>query len=83
MPLNRSKSMTRKIIHSKPDYILEAEIVDAPPGLALNLYTIWPQARTDRSQHRILNINLPTEGMSALGDFIKQSVAARGGDNHG
>jgi hypothetical protein len=74
--------MTRKIIHSRPDYILEAEIVDALPGLALNLYTIWPQARTDRSPHRILNINLPMEGISALGDFITQCVAARGG-NHG
>lgn len=74
--------MTRKIIHSKPDYILEAEIVDAPPGLALNLYTIWPQARTDRSPHRILNINLPTEEMSDLGDFIKQSVATNSGSIH-
>jgi len=66
--------MTRKVIYQRLDYILEAEIVDARPGLALNLYTVWPQARTDRSPHRILNINLPKEEMTALGDFIKENA---------
>ena len=39
--------------------------------ISVSVYSVWPQARTDRSPHKLFNINLPKEAMDKLGDAFK------------
>ena len=39
--------------------------------VCVNLYSVWPQARTDRAPHKLLNVNLPKRIMDKLGNAIK------------
>jgi hypothetical protein len=52
-------------------YELHAEIMQTGDMVSLNIYSVWPKARTDRSPHRILNLNLPKDAMECLGEFVK------------
>lgn len=60
-----------KAIFVRPHYELHAERKQIGDLVSLNIYSVWPQARTDRSPHKLLNINLPEPEMSALADYIK------------
>jgi len=60
-----------KAIFVRPHYELLAERKQTGDSVSVNIYSVWPQARTDRSPHKILNINLPKPEMDALADFIK------------
>jgi len=64
-----------KAIFIRPHYELYAERTQTDDAVSLNVYSVWPQARTDRSPHKILNINLPKPEMDALADFIKGTLA--------
>jgi len=69
MPLNRRNNM--KAILARPDYELYGERQETGDSVSVNIYSVWPQARTDRSPHKIFNINLSRPEMEALADFIK------------
>jgi hypothetical protein len=60
-----------KAILVRPHYELYAERQETVDLVSINIYSVWPQARTDRSPHKIFNINLPKSEMEALADFIK------------
>jgi len=60
-----------KAIFTQPHYELHAERKQTGDSVSINIYSVWPQARTDRSPHKIFNINLPAHEMNALADFIK------------
>lgn len=60
-----------KAISLRPHYELHAERVQDGDSVSVNIYSVWPKARNDRSPHKILNLNLPKVDMDALGDFIK------------
>ena len=60
-----------KAIFVRPHYELHAERNETVDLVSINIYSVWPQARTDRSPHKILNINLPKSEMVALANFIK------------
>ena len=66
-----------KAILARSDYELYGERQETGDSVSVNIYSVWPQARTDRSPHKLFSINLPKSEMEALGDFIK------GGENHG
>jgi len=69
MPLNRIRNM--KAILVRPDYELYGERQETGDSVSVDIYSVWPHARTDRSPHKIFNINLPKSDMEALADFIK------------
>jgi len=60
-----------KAILARPDYELYGERLETGDSISVNIYSLWAQARTDRSPHKIFNINLPKADMEALADFIK------------
>ena len=60
-----------KAIVVRPNYELHAERHDAADLVSINIYTVWPHARTDRSPHKILSLNLSNSEMDALADFIR------------
>jgi hypothetical protein len=60
-----------KAISIRPHYELHAERVQQGDSVSLNIYSVWPQARNDRSPHKILNLHLAKAEMDALGAFIK------------
>jgi hypothetical protein len=62
-------------IFVRPHYELHAERKQTGDFVSVNIYSVWPQARTDRTPHKILNINLPKSEMDALADFIKGELA--------
>ena len=64
-----------KAIFIRPHYELHAEREQTGDSVSVNIYSVWPQARTDRSPHKILNINLPKPEMDALADFLKGELA--------
>ena len=60
-----------KAILARTDYELYGERQVTGDLVSINIYSVWPQARTDRSPHKLFNINLPKSEMESLADFIK------------
>jgi hypothetical protein len=46
--------------------------IDIKPGdiTSITISSVWPQARTDRSPHVLLNLNLPPESLKALREAL-------------
>lgn len=52
----------KKLIYSRPDYELYLETHKVSEGITgIVLTTRWPQARTDREEHKILNLSVPDD----------------------
>ena len=60
-----------KAIFIRPHYELHVDRKEEKNVVSVDVYSVWPQARTDRSPHKLLNLNLPKPEMDALADFIK------------
>ena len=58
-------------IYKRPDFELYAERKVTGEVVSVSVYSVWPLARTDRSPHRIFNINLPKEAADKLADVFK------------
>lgn len=37
---------------------------------SITISSVWPQARTDKSPHKLLNLNLPPESLKALRELL-------------
>lgn len=59
-----------KLVFATPLYELYAERKEIKDVVSITLYSVWPKARTDRSPHKLLNINLPDHAVKALGKYI-------------
>ena len=58
-------------IFRKPDFVLYADRKVSGEVVSVSVYSVWPMARTDRTPHKLFNINLPKEAMDKLGDAFK------------
>jgi len=52
-----------KAILARPDYELYGERQETGDSVSVNIYSVWPQARTDRSPNKLFSINLSKSEM--------------------
>ncbi len=63
--------MAGVVVHQTDNYVLKVERTEQNGLVSVDISSVWPQARTDRSPHKLLNLNLPVESMNKLADALK------------
>lgn len=63
------------IIYEKHDYIVRVEIKEQRDIFSLQIFSVWPKARTDTSPHKDHGMYLPRESLIKFANFILQECA--------
>ena len=66
------KEVSMKLLVALPHFELRGERQEEKGIVSVNLYSVWPGARTDRAPHKLLNVNLSKVHMDKLADFLKE-----------
>jgi hypothetical protein len=65
----------KRVIHSTPEFILEAIATHGIGGTTVEFFSTWPKANHPEP-HRLLCLTLPKESLEALTSFLESAKEA-------
>ena len=66
----------KALIHSTPGFEVSATLTLTYGGMTFSVFTRWPEARSDTSDHLALQLTLPAEALQRLGALLDKATSA-------